>query len=65
MLDIQKTNKPIKMRHLYFQRILSRGNGKHLKRNPKEMFNILSHQGNTNQKYFAISSFNCQNDYNQ
>ena len=27
----------------------------------KEMFNILSYQGNANQKYFEISSYTCGN----
>jgi hypothetical protein len=28
----------------------------------KEMFNILSHQGNANQNNFEIPSYTCQND---
>jgi hypothetical protein len=29
------------------------------------IFNILSHQGNANRNYFEISSYTCQDGYDQ
>ena len=53
-LDSKKMNNPIK-NGVQIETDLKRGNLNGCE-TLKEMFNILSHQGNANQNYFEISS---------
>ena len=56
----KKTNNLIKMGYNSKQKILNRetSNGQEP---PKKNSNTLSLQGNANQNYFEIPSYNCQN----
>ena len=55
-LDINKPNNPIKKWGANLNRILNRGVSNGLA-TLKEVFNILSHLGTTNQNYFEIPSY--------
>jgi hypothetical protein len=59
-LDIEKQNLLFQVGYRSIERIINIriSNGW---KTLKEMFNILSHQGNANQNYFDIPSYTCQN----